>query len=160
MEIPAILEDSLGFSLHRLALLLRRELTKALADFDISPEQWQIVASLNTTNVAASQQDIAYLTLLDKHSVSRIVRRLEDNGWIQRSADKHDFRIQRVQLTNKGRKRFPLMQRRLKEHFAPIYNQLSTSESQTMKTHCNQLRSYLGDRAKGETHGNRSSNEN
>ncbi len=49
MSIPALpaLEESLGFNLDRVAQLYRRELIRVLAIYDLTPEQWQILAALS-----------------------------------------------------------------------------------------------------------------
>ncbi len=100
--IPSILNDALGFNIDRVAKLLRHELTLALADYELSPEQWQIMTVVWHSDVELSQQQISRLTLKDKHNLSRMVKRLEANGWLVRRANPDDARSYLVAATAKG----------------------------------------------------------
>ena len=84
---PALLDDALGFNLDRVAKLFRRELVRALAEHGLSPEQWQTLAVLLLRGQPLSQREICALTLRDKPAVSRMVARMERDGWVRRAPD-------------------------------------------------------------------------
>jgi DNA-binding MarR family transcriptional regulator len=90
--IPEILENSLAFNINRVALLLRRELIRALSEYNMPPEQWTIMATLWSTGKPLIQKEITELTLSDRHTVSRMIARLEKNGWIEKVQSEKDGR--------------------------------------------------------------------
>jgi len=139
------LEESLGFNLTRVATLFRRELLNALSEFDMTPEQWQIMVSLWTQSKPLSQKDIVNITLKDKHSISRIVSRLEKNGWITKLQDPHDARASLIQQTKKGRELKALAPPQLIKHFASITGKLSNDEHRQLLQTLKKLREILGD---------------
>ena len=68
---------------------------------DISVPEWRVIAVLGRfPGLAASE--IAERTAMDKVTVSRAVRRLSDNGLLERRADAVDRRRQRLHLTRGG----------------------------------------------------------
>lgn len=101
-EIPAVLNNSLGFNLHRAYLLLKRDFTEILAGVDLTTQQWQIMNVLWDSDETLNQTDITHLTLKDKQNVSRIIKRLQDKGWIEKVMDPKDNRAFLIQITPKG----------------------------------------------------------
>lgn len=85
--IPAFLDDALGFNLDRVANLFRLELMRALARYELTPEQWQIMVLVWRSEAPLRQQDITEMLVKDKHNISRMVRRLEEKGWLKRQPD-------------------------------------------------------------------------
>jgi DNA-binding MarR family transcriptional regulator len=80
------LEEALGYNIYRAGLLFRRELIHALADYRMTPEQWQVMMTLWHTGKPVNQSEIVQLLLKDKHTVSRIIQRLSRDGWIEKRA--------------------------------------------------------------------------
>lgn len=101
-KIPSALDDALGFNLDRVATFYRYELMQALAEYDLTPEQWQIMSVVWGNDVPLTQQDITYLLAKDKHNVSRMIRRLEDKGWLERKQSPHDARALLIRATELG----------------------------------------------------------
>ena len=113
-----------------MALLLRRELTRALADDAMTPEQWQVMAAL---------------TLKDKHSVSRSIARLEHRGWIERRTKGADGRAVHLHLTAKGRDLEREAPAGLSRAFIPVTRTLAPGKQQVLPDTLKQLRAALGD---------------
>ncbi|MDT8320885.1 MAG: MarR family winged helix-turn-helix transcriptional regulator [Xanthomonadales bacterium] len=68
---------------------------------DIGVPEWRVIAVLGRfPGLAASE--IAERTAMDKVTVSRAVRRLRDNGLLERRPDAADRRRQRLHLTRDG----------------------------------------------------------
>ncbi|MDH5378381.1 MAG: MarR family winged helix-turn-helix transcriptional regulator [Gammaproteobacteria bacterium] len=139
------LEESLGFNLTRVATLFRRELLAALAEFEMTPEQWQIMVSLWTQNEPLTQKDIVNITLKDKHSISRIISRLENNGWVTKSQASSDSRSTIIHQTEKGRELKSLAPPILIKHFSTITGQLTEKEHDQLLALLKKLRKILGD---------------
>jgi DNA-binding MarR family transcriptional regulator len=49
-----------------------------------------------------SQEEITHALEIDKATTARALKKLEDNGYIERKSDEKDKRIKRVFLTEKG----------------------------------------------------------
>jgi DNA-binding MarR family transcriptional regulator len=144
-HIPSELNDALGFNIYRVALLFRKELIHALADHQMTPEQWQIMRVLWSTDERLNQNDIAHLTLKDKHSVSRILARLERDGWIVRYSDPEDTRASLIAPTEQATYLRQNVPEQLYSHFAPILGVLSEDEARHLLSLLHKLRSRLGD---------------
>lgn len=123
LTLPSVLDQSLGFNLDRAAVLLRRELIRALAPDGLLPEQWQILIVLADAE-ELSQQQLADVLLADKHAMSRMLARMQRDGWIQRKPSPDDSRAQIVRLTRKSRDRLePMMtavRARFRKRLAPM----------------------------------------
>ena len=72
-KIPEALDDALGFNLDRVATFYRYGLMRALAEYDLTPEQWQIMSVVWGNDEALTQQDITLLLAKDKHNISRMI---------------------------------------------------------------------------------------
>lgn len=143
--IPSFLNDALGFNLNRAVLLFRRELVRALEEYGMTPEQWMIMAALWTTGRPINQSEIAQLTMKDKHSVSRIIQRLERDGWIEKKSDPQDARITIVRPTRKGDSLKHKIPRLLADHFDKIMKEYGAKEWEELIASLKRLRKILGD---------------
>jgi DNA-binding MarR family transcriptional regulator len=86
----------------------------------MTPEQWQVMAVLWRRGTLC-QRDIAGLTIKDKHSVSRIVRRLERNGWVEKIDSPENGRYTLIQPTEKGWAIQNEVTGKLMDHFQRFY---------------------------------------
>lgn len=145
--IPPVLDDALGFNLYRVALLFRRELMRALADYDLTPEQWQVMQTLWSTDGDLNQSEVAHLTLRDKHTVSRILARLERDGWITKQPDPNDARAFIITPTERALALRRDVPDRLISHFAGILDVLDAGEEETLLRLLKKLRRRLRDNA-------------
>jgi DNA-binding MarR family transcriptional regulator len=145
LSIPAVLDNALSFNIYRVGLLLRRELIRALADYQMTPEQWQVMATLWSTGTPLSQSEIVQLTLKDKHTVSRIIQRLERNGWIEKEPGPRDRRVTIIQPTPKGQSLKDKIPQKLSGHFKEIFQEFRAEEKQFLLDSLKKLRGALGD---------------
>jgi DNA-binding MarR family transcriptional regulator len=137
-------DDSIGFNLNRVAQLYRRELTRALVEYDLTPEQWQVLAALAESGNHLSQAEIAALTFKDKHSMSRMLDRMEQARWIVRGPHPDDARAAAVTLGQRGDE-VPKIRRLLRSHFMRINAALGDSQQKQLLTLLKILRTGLGD---------------
>jgi DNA-binding MarR family transcriptional regulator len=141
--IPRALDDALGFNLYRVALLFRGELVRALSDYGLTPEQWQVMQAVWTTDGPLMQNDVAGLTLKDRHTVSRILARLERDGWIERRPHPDDPRALDVVATEAANARRDEVPRVLNEHFDRIYEVFGPGEADELMRLLRKLRARL-----------------
>ncbi|PCI28686.1 MAG: MarR family transcriptional regulator [SAR324 cluster bacterium] len=143
--IPEVLENTLGFNVYRVALLFRRELIRSLAEYNMTPEQWQVMTTLWSTGQPLNQSEIVRLILKDKPTISRMIQRLERNGWIEKSASAEDGRVTFIQPSEKGWAIEEAVTKKLDLHFKEILQSLGGPESRVLTDKLRHVRRILGD---------------
>ena len=139
------LEDGLGFNVYRAGLLFRRELMRALAEYSMTPEQWHVMMTLWHTGKPLNQSEIVQMLLKDKHTVSRIIQRLERDGWIKKINSSKDARVTIIELTEKGESFKSEVPQRLFSHFDDILRDFNDKELKLLLELLIKLRGILGD---------------
>jgi MarR family transcriptional regulator, transcriptional regulator for hemolysin len=100
-------DDSPGFLLWKITALWQRTLAAVLGDFGITQTQYAILASLRwfeERDEPATQAHLAEHAKLDKMTLSKAIRRLEEDGLVKRAQSSSDGRATQVRFTAKGRK--------------------------------------------------------
>ncbi|PJZ68860.1 MarR family transcriptional regulator [Leptospira perolatii] len=137
-------KNQLGFNIHRTAILFRRELLRALQEYDMTPEQWQALATLWKMG-GVTQQEIISVTLQDAPTASRMIQRMEKNGLVKKTRSHEDNRATIILLTSKGKKLESILPRLLREHFAPILGKLGKEKTDQLLKLLAELRDAFGD---------------
>lgn len=92
--------DQLGLLLHDAARLLRRRFEMRAAQYGLSSAQWRLLVHvLRETRV--SQARLADRLEIEPISVSRLVDRMEQAGWVARVPDPDDRRVRVIVATDK-----------------------------------------------------------
>ncbi|WP_053203627.1 MarR family winged helix-turn-helix transcriptional regulator [Jiangella muralis] len=94
-----------GYLVWRLATKWGALLDKVLAPFGLTQAQFSVLATLYGVSQAGgqpSQRELSDHTGLDAVFVSKLVRTLEGNGLLLRTADPADSRAVRLTLTDRG----------------------------------------------------------
>ena len=138
------LNNNLGYNLYRTYLLFHRELIRALKGYGVTPEQWQVLIILwNHGSVTPTQ--ISSVTLQDLPSISRMLVRMERNGWTHRVENEKDGRSFHVALTDKGREHKSEMMLVLEKHFAQFLKKVPAELNYGIKQELLKLRALLND---------------
>ncbi len=95
-------EEDFLFLIHDVAQLMRRHADKRARLHGMTRAQWAVLARLER-QPGITQNDLAYATDVEPITVGRLVDRLEDGGFVQRSPDPSDRRIWRLSLTEKAK---------------------------------------------------------
>lgn len=133
MKRPATFEFSIGFTLNRLAMLMRRRLTRSLEPYGLNPERWQILAAVVDAHPhTLSQSEIAHLTLKDRYAVSRMIDKMAADGWIEREPDPEHGRIQRIGATPTALDQFDDIRTALVDGFAVVTENLTRGDRAEM----------------------------
>jgi len=98
-EIP---KESLGFLLHDTTRLIRRRFEMRAAELGLTSSQWRLVVHL-MRNGPMPQARLADLLEIEPISVSRLVDRMQEAGWVVREPDPNDRRVRIVSVTDKTR---------------------------------------------------------
>jgi DNA-binding MarR family transcriptional regulator len=98
-----VLDDFLPFRLSVASNLVSDVIASSYqALFGLKIPEWRVVAVTAESDGGLSQQAIGVRTRMDKVTVSRAVRALEQRGLLERSADEADGRALRVALSQSG----------------------------------------------------------
>ncbi|KFI29131.1 MarR family winged helix-turn-helix transcriptional regulator [Paenirhodobacter enshiensis] len=105
MPCPTDPSISFGFLLADAARAVRRQFQRRGADLGISASQWRLLVQVMRCG-ALPQARLAELLEIEPISVSRLVDRMQEAGWLIRYPDAEDRRIKLVDLTEKSRATF------------------------------------------------------
>src|SRR5947209_2626697 len=89
----------LGFLLHDVARLMRKRFEQHARGFGLTRAQWQALAYLSR-NEGISQTGLADLLDVEPITLSRIVDRLVESGFVDRIPHATDRRVWRLRLTD------------------------------------------------------------
>ena len=92
----------LGFLLHDASRLLRRRFEANASRFGLSSAQWRLLARV-WKEEGVAQARLAELLEVEPISVSRLIDRMAEGGFIERRADPHDRRVRTIHLTARSR---------------------------------------------------------
>lgn len=98
-------KDSPGYLLGQLTMLWQRRLKKVLDPLDLTQTQFVLLAALgwlSKKSNSVTQVDIANQSNADRMMVSKVLRTLEDKGFITRQEHESDTRAKTIRLTNTG----------------------------------------------------------
>lgn len=93
--------EKLGFLIHDVARLMRRRLQEHGSEYGLTPAQWQLLFRLLATE-GVPQGRLAELLEIEPISVSRLVDRMAEAGWVQRRAARTDRRVRMIYATPKA----------------------------------------------------------
>ena len=114
------LDKDLGFNLHRVDLVYRRELTRCLRAYNMTPEQWQVLVGLWERDTL-TQTEISEITQQDAPTISRMIKRMEVNKLIQKSQNRDDRRQTLIRATGTGLKLKSTLPGEIRRHFAKVF---------------------------------------
>lgn len=97
--------DRLGLLLHDATRAVRRRFELRTQDWGLSSAQWRLLVSLKRDG-RANQARLAELLEIEPISVSRMVDRMEQTGWVRREPDPADRRARVIVPTDRALKAF------------------------------------------------------
>ena len=98
-------KDSPGYLLGQLTMLWQRKLKKVLDPLDLTQTQFVLLAALgwlSKKSDTVTQVDIANQSNSDRMMVSKVLRTLEEKGFITRQEHETDTRAKTIRLTKSG----------------------------------------------------------
>ncbi len=90
-----------GFLIHRTDVKLTNFFTKKLKPYNVTPEQWGIISTLDEHR-ATTQKEVALAIDKDQTTVVRMIHSLEAKGIVKRIVNPHDKRSHDLFLSEKG----------------------------------------------------------
>jgi len=139
--------DRLGFLIHDSARLLRKRFEIKGAAHGLSAAQWRLMVRL-VKEEGVAQARLAELLEIEPISVSRLLDRMEEGGWIERRQDAGDRRVRMIFPTDKSRAAFAEIKSMAGEVYEVALSGLAAEERQTLVKALNTIITNLSD---GET---------
>lgn len=93
--------DRLGFLIHDVQRLMRKRFEMRASGLGLSSAQWRLMVRV-AKEAGVTQARLAELLEIEPISVSRLVDRMEEGGWIERRADAADRRVRMIFPTAKA----------------------------------------------------------
>jgi DNA-binding MarR family transcriptional regulator len=100
-------DDSAGFLLWKITALWQRKLSEVLGEYGITQTQYAMLASLRWFEEQKEPTTQAHLVehaKIEKMTVSKAIRKLEEDGFVVREQSSSDSRATNVRFTTQGRK--------------------------------------------------------
>lgn len=93
--------------INHLSFQIRKELETlfAAAGHNVSAEEWAILLILNS-HTTLSPSSLSRMTFRDKTTITRLVSRLEQRGWVKRNRNESDRRSIEISMSSAGREAF------------------------------------------------------
>ena len=126
--------DALSWLMATCSKLLRESLQRRFANagYEVTPEQWAILAHLYQKD-GLSQQDLADSFHRSKVSAFQLISRLEKQDLVQRCSDPEDGRSNLIYLTTKGRSIQPALVALAEENMASALEGISEADLKRAK---------------------------
>src|SRR5579864_3478622 len=103
---PAMVRDSVDknllFTLGELSRLVRAYADRQAARYGITRAQWAVLAKVERFE-GLKQSELAEQMEMQPITLTRLIDRLCDNGWIERRSDEADRRVNRLYLRKAAR---------------------------------------------------------
>ena len=138
------LDKDLGFNLHRVDLVYRRELTRCLRAYNMTPEQWQVLVGLWERDTL-TQTEISEITQQDAPTISRMIKRMEVNKLIQKSQNRDDRRQTLIRATGTGLKLKTTLPGEIRRHFARVFKDFPKGKTDQLNRLLLEVRDCLND---------------
>jgi DNA-binding MarR family transcriptional regulator len=119
--------DRLGFLLHDASRLMRKRFEQTASRYGLSSAQWRLLVRVFKEEGVA-QARLAELLEIEPISVSRLIDRMAEGGWIERRNDANDRRVRQIFLTERSRKIFGEMRGIAAQVFEHALTGLSVEE--------------------------------
>ncbi|MDP6515691.1 MAG: MarR family transcriptional regulator [Alphaproteobacteria bacterium] len=94
------LDRSIGFLAHDVSRLLRRNFDRRAKTLGLTRSQWRVLLHLQRTE-GINQAGLADILEVEPITLTRLLDRLNEAGWVERRADPNDRRAWRLYLTPK-----------------------------------------------------------
>jgi DNA-binding MarR family transcriptional regulator len=126
-----VLQRHLGYFIRRLQLWVFQDLVRTLAEVDIRPAQYSVLAVIEA-NSGLSQADLAGFLGIERARLVRVLDLLEKRGLIRRLASESDRRSHALVLTRDGEKSLRRMKSLAAAHEAKLAERLGPENRKRM----------------------------
>lgn len=123
--------DQFGFLIHDVARLLRRRFEDRGRQYGLSAAQWRALVHL-VKRGPMTQARLAEFLEIEPISVSRLIDRMSEGGWVERRPDESDRRANLVIATDKATETFSSIKAMAGDIFDAAMEGISTEDRVTL----------------------------
>ncbi len=123
--------ESLGLLLHDAQRAMRRAFDARMGALGLSSAQWRLLLHALREG-GPTQSRLADLLEIEPISVSRLIDRMEAQGWVERQADPHDRRVRLVKPSARALALRDDLRRMAEEIYAEALVGISADEKQNL----------------------------
>lgn len=128
----SFVDDYLPALLAQAAQLISAEFHAKVEAHGLSGLEWRILATLADTG-PLTVGSLAQKSVSKQPTVTRLLGRMEQQGHVERLADRSDRRITLVQMTPSGKRMMSTLIREAREHEAAVLAPLGPNRSRALK---------------------------
>jgi DNA-binding MarR family transcriptional regulator len=137
-------EGHLGYLLRQASVALRGAMDRALAEMGVTTPQFSVLTMI-VSYPGASGAELARLTFLTPQTINVIVRNLERDGAIEKTAHATHGRILRLHATARGRALLKCCRSRVAEVEAGLVRSLGEDEERLVRDWLSRVAEQLAD---------------
>lgn len=101
---PDTIQEKFGVAIGDVNRAWRDKLNQRLKPTGLSQSRWTALLYLSRIEGGLAQSDLARMLGIEAPTVTRLVKQLEDAGWVTRIAPPEDARVKLVRLTPKAKR--------------------------------------------------------
>lgn len=128
--MKSIINHELVHLLHQQTRLLEKEANVTLSEYELYSAQWAIIYCLATQGPMV-QAEIGKYLMVEAPTVTRTLRRMEDNDWVVRE-EGEDKRQRLVRLSSRGEAALPTIKRSMQQMEATLLRDLNQAEKEQL----------------------------
>ena len=117
-------------------------LASKLGAIGYTTAQYEVVSRLHR-DPGQTQQELAQRCFVAKSGISMLIKRMEEGGWVLRSADALDARVKRLTLTEEGQRQAERMLQVQHEVVSAMASPLTSEELQQLTEMMSKVNSSL-----------------
>ena len=125
-------DDYLAYLLARASHLISSEFHTEVEASGLSLMEWRVMASLSG-KPSLSVGELADIVLAKQPTVTKLVGRMEEAGWVRRVDAAHDKRQSLVSLTPMGQRKVKPLLDKARAHEQGVVSELGTCEADRLK---------------------------
>lgn len=129
---PGFVDDYLAYLLARASHLISSEFHAVVEASGLSLMEWRVMASLSGKD-ALSVGELADIVLAKQPTVTKLVGRMAEAGWVTRCDAPDDKRQSLVSLTPAGRRKVKPLLAQAQAHEAQVMADMGTAEVAQLK---------------------------
>ena len=130
---PRFIDDYLSYLLARASHAVYKEFEQTVNAAGLASLEWRVLATLDGVE-SMTIGDLAREVLAKQPTLTKLIQRMREAGWVECSADAEDARRTRVSATPRGRRTIERLMAAAKEHEADVLSGFSAAEVETLKS--------------------------
>lgn len=126
---PATIQEKFGMAIGDVNRAWRDKLTQRLKPLGLSQSKWTALLYLSRIPGGMTQSDLARMLGIEAPTLTRLVKQLEQAGWVTRHSPPEDARRKMVHLTPKAKRMVVRINAAITQLRAETVGRLSTQQA-------------------------------